>query len=528
MVNVLLGERVSRDKGDKTDSIERQHEKHMARVAERRAAGEVINIVGVAEDRSVSGDIDFFDRPELGEWLTDERRGSWDELWMTTQDRLSRNDMHVMAFIHKMLEWDKVLVLLDDPTLDMHTPEGRAIIHVKSIGPARELERIRTRIRDSIAKRKYTEAWVGGIPPWCYTTDWGVVAGKKRRIRVLDEYSVLLAHDLRNRLIDDEDVTFKDLAWLLNDRGELTPKDLWRSRQIPPEPIKGEKWHGHGIKQHLTSLTLLGYKMETDPEDRWKRRPVADKDGKWLRVADPVFTDHEWETLQSAIKEREGKKGVKKQKSPMLGVVFCGKCNRSAYQIKNTVLRDPQFDNEGLVVVGANEELILGEDGAVAKVAKTYRYYRCNAQPKGCQGVGMVADDVESLVEQTFLEREGDQQIKTREWQEGSDNEKELKDLERRIERLREDRENGAFDNDPKYYAAKLNEYTMRKNQLEGEPKIKSGWKYSDTGVTFRQAWVGLSVDEKRRLLLRRGVRFTIHDRSTWETFIPDDWPDAA
>ncbi|MEU5000053.1 hypothetical protein [Streptomyces sp. NPDC021622] len=65
-VGVLFGERISFDKKDRSDSIERQDKRLAARAVEERQAGWNIDVVGEAVDRSVSGDVDMFDRDALG------------------------------------------------------------------------------------------------------------------------------------------------------------------------------------------------------------------------------------------------------------------------------------------------------------------------------------------------------------------------------------------------------------------------------------------------------------------------------
>lgn len=501
MTNVLFVERVSDDRGDRTDSFERQDEKLHRRAAERRATGEVINVVAVVRDRSVSGDVDPMDRPDLGQWLAEEGRDKWDEIWVTTQDRLHRNDMHFMSLVFRMLVWGKVLVLLDDPSLDLTTVEGRAIAHVKAIGPHKELERIKARAKDSANARRYTAAWVGGIPPYGYTTKWGMVEFggelKRRRVLVLDQYMASVLHEMRQWLLEGETLT--GVADRLNARGELTRADLWRTRQDPPREIKGERWHGHGIREHLESMALLGYKMVRKGKDRFKTVPLQSKDGSLFRIAEPVFTDQEWRTLQSALASRRKNTGGKKVKSPLIGVVFCGKCGRHAYQVTNRV-KDT-----------------------------VYRYIRCN-QAKACPRIGMRAEEVEALVEQTFLEAEADSEIMTREWNAGSDVEQEKEEVELRIGRLRADREQGLFDepDDQEYFNTKMKEYRDRKRELDAAPRLPSGWVYSGTGVTFGQAWPKLNSDERRDLLVQRGVTFTIHDLGQWSTYIPKDWPDKV
>ena len=156
MARVILASRVSFDRKENT-SIERQEADLLS-----WARAQSHEVVAQVREKAVSGDIDMFDRPDLGRWLTEEGRSRWECMAVTTQDRLSRNDIHFLAFVFKIIEWGKTLVVLDDPSLDLLSVEGRLIAHAKAIGSAKELERMKSRIRDSHAERRNTPQWHGG------------------------------------------------------------------------------------------------------------------------------------------------------------------------------------------------------------------------------------------------------------------------------------------------------------------------------------------------------------------------------
>ncbi|MGW7387144.1 recombinase family protein, partial [Streptomyces sp. NPDC054794] len=99
----------------------------------------------VGTGRSVSGSVDLPERPSMGPWLTEEGREKWDVLAVTTQDRLSRDDLHFMAFVKNVLDWGKTLVVLNDPSFDISTETGRLIAYAKATQAAAELRKIRQR-----------------------------------------------------------------------------------------------------------------------------------------------------------------------------------------------------------------------------------------------------------------------------------------------------------------------------------------------------------------------------------------------
>jgi DNA invertase Pin-like site-specific DNA recombinase len=306
---------VSFDRKENT-SIERQDAKLLEWAHE-----EGHEVVGQVRDRAVSGDIDMFDRPGLGEWLTEQGRSRWDIVAVTTQDRLSRNDIHFLAFVFKIIEWGKTLVVLDDPSLDLLTVEGRLIAHAKAIGPAKELERIKARVKDSHVERRNTPQWHGGTPPLGYTTTPVTLeGGKVRRVLVLEEYGCALLHEMRRWMVEERE-TLLGVARRLNARGEPTTKDRWRrDRKLP---LRNERWSSTGVKMVLTSMSCLGVKLNG-------RKPMYRSDGSPFVIATPVFDQAEWETLQGAIAARTHQRTRKWGASPFLDVVFCGQCGGKA------------------------------------------------------------------------------------------------------------------------------------------------------------------------------------------------------
>ncbi|MFI0156565.1 recombinase family protein [Streptomyces lydicus] len=94
--------RISND-DDSSSSLQRQREK----LQEWLHDNPHCTLVHVTEDRSVSGAVDLKDRPELGPWLADGKRDEWDTVWVSTQDRLGRDDLHFMAFVKDLLDWRK-------------------------------------------------------------------------------------------------------------------------------------------------------------------------------------------------------------------------------------------------------------------------------------------------------------------------------------------------------------------------------------------------------------------------------------
>lgn len=486
-IRVLFAERISKETEEST-SLTRQDEKLHKRLEEDSRD---VALAGIAVDPNVSGEVEPENRPDLGTWLTPEGRDRWDEIWVTNQDRLSRDDMHFMAFVNHVIEWGKVLVVLDDPNLDLTTPEGRAIAHVKSIGPAKELANIKKRCADSHAHLRTTARWPGGIPPYGYDLKQTVVLDqygkeKETKVLVLDEETTTIVHQMRNWIMEGSSCI--QVAQRLNERGIPTPMDLRRARK--GKASRGELWSPQAVKLILRSPSLLGYKLH-------RQKPIRNHDGSYFQIADAAMTQDEYDSLQDSLVKRREKPTRVSKPSPLGGVLFCGTCKGPVGHVR--------FNRP------------TGE----------HRYYMCrggrHSGYKRCEGISMKADEVTELVEQEFLTQCGDLPMLKWTFHRGSDHRAELEETRKRIGRLREDRELGAYDDDPEYYAQKMREYTERKRELEQTPTEEPGWQSEELDVTYRQAWEAAEWEDRRTLLIDAGIVFWIHGKTRWELQVPEN-----
>ncbi|MFE1240146.1 recombinase family protein [Streptomyces tendae] len=495
MRRVLFAERISADRGERSESIESQHDK-----LSQRAESEGVTVVGVARDLSVSGDVDPFQRKSLGPWLTEENRGKWDELWVTTQDRLSRNDEHTHSFLQQVVrQWGKQVVILDNPNLDFHTPAGRAIAYVQSIGPAMELDRIRTRIKDSYDRRRFTARWTGGIPPFGYVPVKRFVDGRTATFLEQDPDMVRVLRYMRRQILDGQ--SFFAVAKALNEAGEHTARDRARIRRGKPVKRRGaaegvpERWSETTVKSLLGDPALLGHKKH-------KGEVLYDSEGKPVQVGEPIFTDEEWQGLQAAVEARSQTK-VRRVNgtSPLYGVVWCGECGSKAFH---------------------KSSIHSGVD---------YRYYVCGAWPKEdrCRGVSVRAAEVEDWVEVNFLSRYGEQPVTEKVWVPGTDNTRELEDVRKRIDRLRRDSVAGLWDDDQEGFLSLMKSLMTRRDELAAEPVVEGHWSDVPTGQTFQELWEGLDLEGKRQQLIKSGYRVEVGRKTfkvTPEPLSWDEWRD--
>ncbi|WP_317874585.1 recombinase family protein [Streptomyces sp. SR27] len=489
---MLLAERISYSRDEKSESIEAQDARLRTRAAEEGA-----RIVGITADVSVSGDVDMFDRPALGEWLAMDKREEWDELWVTNQDRLSRSEPHFMAFVFKMLEWNKEIHVLDDAsfTEQMQTPEGRAILHVKSLGPHNELERIKKRIQDSHDRRRFTNRWPGGIPPFGYRILKRYENGREAAYIELDEEMVIWLHRMREWVIANE--SHANIATKLNDSDVLTARDRARIARGKPTKSKSplrkdletsrEHWSNGSIKALLTNPALLGYK-------KYRGEVLRNENGDPMLIADPVFTTEEWETLQTAVQARLVSTARRvNMTSPMYGAAICGGCGSNA-----------------------NHKISRGQKNRSG--APEYRYYVCGNWPNSrrCKGISCRAEVVEEMVEVLFLQHFGHERVTKRVWVTGSDTSRELEQVEAKIRRLKRQDEEGDWEDHRAEYRQRMDRLKIRKKELGAQPVVRSGWIAVDQGMTYLELWESLDLEGRRKQLMESSFRMVIGKGTAW------------
>lgn len=493
MRRVLLVERISDDKGERSESIESQHEK-----LSRLAKTEGVTVVGTAVDLSVSGDVDPFQRKSLGPWLVDENLSKWDELWVSTQDRLSRDDIHFLRFVFWAIEHNKSVLVLDDPGFNeqMYSRTGRLLLHAKGLGPAMELDRIKARTKDSHERRRYTTRWPGGVPPFGYVPVKRYVDGKTATYLEQDPDMVKVLHEMRRQIIAGQ--SFLGVAKHLNAHGELTARDRARVRKGKPVSsrrgtVEGvpEKWGVSSVKDLLMDPALLGRK-------KYQGKVLYDSQEQPIQLADPIFTEEEWQSLQTAIEARQQTTQRRVNgTAPLYGLVYCLTCGSKARH----------------------------------KVAKkknaTYRYYVCGAWPKEAECTGSVrAEEVEEFIEIEFLQRYGHEKVTEKAWVPGTDNTRELEEVRKRISRLRNLYVEGEFDDNPKEYKDRMHALRTREAELAAEPTVEGHWSEKDTGQTFLELWGSLDLEGQRKQLIKSGYKVHV-GRGTFKiTPEPETWPE--
>jgi site-specific DNA recombinase len=173
------------------------------------------------------------------------------------------------------------------------------------------------------------------------------------------------------------------------------------------------------------------------------------------------------------------------------------------------------------------------KDGSI----RHYRYYHCNGLKgmKPCPRASFRADGpdgVEVLVESIFRSRIAGVELHRRKYVAGENHTAELESVERRIKRLRDDRESGLYDGekDEAEYADTMRWLISERKRLAALPVRQAEYVDEPTGETFGQVWDRLDSEGRRRLMIEAGVRFEIgyHDDAMQPSLFPDVEPQRA
>ncbi len=487
-LRALAGARVSVKRGEEKTSHFAQHE-----TTGGYAESNGLTVVGTFEDLDISADkYPTFKRPDLGPWLNDpEKAASWDVIIWTKVDRAFRSTGDCVDFAKWAKTNRKIIVFADDglkldylhpaDALDMQAMMAELFVYLGSFFAQIELNRFVKRAKDTHAYLRPLDRWAAGSPPLGFE----VVAHPSGRGKGLatEPSGKKLLWEMAGWVFDGD--SFTAIAETLNDRGELTGMD--RCREHP----RHTRWTVSNIIESLTSLRTQGVKMH-------KEKPLLRPDGSFVQLAPPTFDWPTWRKLQDAVAVRRlgGKRRVHSP-NPLLGVGECGTCSRTLAQ---------QFSKN-------------------KRNNTVHRYYRCSRTPRNCNGIFMVADQVDSLLEENFISECGDLPVTRRVFVAGEDHVEELAIVEASIVVLRAEADAGLLttEEDKALYLSRLTGLVARRDRLAALPSRKAGWVYEATGLTYAEAWRASDKIQRRKMLVDAGVKFVIKGKNDWEVKIPSD-----
>ncbi|MCV7186398.1 recombinase family protein [Mycolicibacterium murale] len=435
---------------DESTSIERQRE-----VIARWAEANGHNMIGWAEDVDVSGSIDPFDTPQLGDWLNN-RAPEFDVIVAWKLDRLGRNAIQLSKLFGWCIEHEKTLVSCSE-SIDLSNWAGRMLGSVIAGLAEGELEAMRERQRASRHKLRETARWPGGRPPYGYrSVDNPAGAGK---VLEIDPEAQSVVRRIVDSVIDG--VPLNRIVRELNIDGIRPPADHYRVSMGREDTLS--PWRTGPTKFLLTAPTLVGHAHT-------KGTTVRDADGLPVQMGEPLVTDDERELILAELARATGVPRERGKPAQLAGIAVCFFC---------------------------------GTRLTMTRQKKKYRYYRC---PKACAAL-IPADTAEQLAEDTFLEDKGSEDVVERVWVPGDTNETELRAAVRAFDELSAAAGTMTSRTAAERLQGQLAALDRKIAELEAAPSVGARWEYRPTGEKYREVWERtIDPDERREMLKRAGI----------------------
>lgn len=416
-------------------------------------------VVGVASDLNVSATkVPPWKRKQLGDWLNN-KVPEFDELLFWKLDRFVRRLSDLSIMIDWCLKYGKNLVSKND-SIDLSTTTGKIMVTI--IGGIAEIEAANTstRVASLWDYAKTQSDWLVGKPAYGYVTSTNE-AGKVYLAFDQDAYRAL--HWCRR--MARRGVSARRMVQVLV-RSGLCEDGLTTSTLI----------------RRLRNPALLGYRVEEDKNGGIRRsKTVVGKDGNPIRVAEPIFTEEEFQTLQADLDKRSRNQPTRQAGglTKFLGVLVCADCG--------TNMTVHQTNNKG----------------------RMYPYLRC----RSCKSGGLGAPNPEAVYSklvEDVLAVLGDEPVQTRAYAKGDEAWKKVKRLEESIayymKELEPDGRFGKTKFTREQAEATLEGLIAELEAIDPET-TKDRWIYVHNGKTFREQWEEGGMDAIASDLLRVGIK---------------------
>lgn len=415
-------------------------------------------VVGVASDLNVSATkVPPWKRKSLGEWLND-RVPEFDCLLFWKLDRFIRNLSDLSVMVQWAEKYGKNLVSKSDP-IDLSTTIGKVLVTI--IGGIAEIEagNTSTRVASLWEYNKTQSAWLVGKPAYGYRTS--------------------KSDDGRVTLVVDTDAE-KGLRWArrMAMRGASARRMVACLRR---SGLMSDGLTTTTLLRRLRNPALLGYRTEEHKTGGVRRsRYALDREGKPIRVAPPIFTEEEFNTLQEALDRRSRKQPTRQPggSTHFLGVIVCVDCKGNMRVHKTTTK------------------------------GKVYAYMRCTECPKG--GPGIPAPSAVYLgVARGVLRSLGDYPVQVRQYAEGAEARAEVKRLkEAAAYYMKELEPEGRYARSA--FAREQAEATLEKILADLEAvdpaSTQDRWENVHNGETWRERWDSGGLDAMAEDLRRVGI----------------------
>lgn len=452
-----------------------------------------VEIIGYFEDLDVSATISPWDRPDLGPWFT--RADEFDFIVWSKVDRAFRSAKDSADVAHWAEQNNKGLIFPEDGIVcDFSNPDSQATAFAKvflmlaSIFAEMELKRITGRNLETKKSLSRLPRWQGGPAPYGFRIVASPEGGKTLAI---DQETARVIEEIADHYLAGKST--RDIAAILTVKGYPTPAMINDERRQGANKRKtpvNTAWVAKKVSGILRSPTTMGWKVLGEfPNQRLAR----DDAGMPMRLASRgILTEEKWAMIQAEVGKRAAESGNetavrRKGAGPLLGILYCFHCKTRMHMNRQTIKRGSTVYN--------------------------YTYYRCtgraNPDLKPCPESYFREDHILPRLTELVMEDLSTVPVMRRVFIPGENHTQELETVMAAIENYLSDRENGVFSfpGGDKTFADKMSVLNRRATDLAALPQRADGWEYVPTGETFADAYLRLTEEERRLMLVDGGVR---------------------
>jgi DNA invertase Pin-like site-specific DNA recombinase len=430
--------------------------------------------VGTAWDLGVSGEMPMRKRPDVGQWLTDERLHEWDGMVGAESARLFRDLADSVMFFLDFIQGHDKKLFTADGEIDMSTPKGIEDAFSQFLANQRELRKIKERNARSAKFYRENGFWHGGPIPFGFKPVKVHVERKPGSPIKPGSHWVLMADPDLEKLIQQiakEIIAGKSVGQVAR---ELTAKGIPTGRKKNGK--LNTHWQSVPVARILRSPSLKGYvpynhrRVKENGKLVERYELLRDANGEYMK-RHAILNNETWQDLQNALQRPGRPAGKRPDASLLLHKAVCGTCGAWLHYSGFTRTYNGKVQN--------------------------YRYYHCSA---GCGEKGVDANELENWLDLWFTMGAseggafGDVEIIEHKIIPGYDYREELLDVDYRMSLLDQDAE----DYDDQH--ARLR---AERKEIKSRPTIPTEEKDIPTGIILKNYWPALSKAEKRSYLLR-------------------------
>lgn len=446
-------------------------------------------VVAWTEDMDVSGAIPIRNREGIGPWLAEDRLDEWDGLIGARLDRLFRDQLDFLLWCRDFGDkYGKIIIDVEEG-IDTSTRAGRRALNHR----AETAEEYRMSIvinRGKAQKRIRQEArYGGGLIPFGYKSE-RYIAGERADGRTRYAHRLLLhepyAKEMRAvvaRILAGESAN--SICTDLNNRHVPTSRDAQRILQ--GKSSLGGVWQTNQLLRMLRSPALKGYVLN-HPKKGQTGEPQIVRGPDGMPIRRPALIDDDtWTELQAEL----GKRGTGRKAGPrinaatlLLRVAYCGECGRNLHSESK---------------------------GGRGKIRS---YYGCSGRHyHGCTARMIPMDTLDNIVHAVVLSANDPEVDTVKELKTVTGNERDAKlgEVGQAIADLNDEYYVRRAIKRPDFDSmlAKLQAEYARLESLD-EEETKTEWLPMGPGYTYADLWRQLDTQQRRRFLMRMGLRLFV------------------